>query len=302
MQALADLDPGWCPVWDISWQRSYRLTLAHVKAGGALGAGPGELIIQGEDLGVWVAGQRMGWERLMPAQQYLLESVGVEPAAEGEPAAGAPRSQDARWAGNLAAARQFHAREGHLIVPRQHVEITGDGDGDSGQAAVKLGAWLDNTRRRAAKLSPQRRAELDALGMRIVPDIVCLSKSTSGYGTPMALTSMRPEHDMWKPGEHNGTFRGYNPAFVTAARALELFWSDGSLEAGPPSSASARAAALAETARRHGLPAPRGRGLAWGLPFDRPARLVKYATPRTGPACCWRRPGLRTRWCSSCRR
>ncbi|MDQ1032782.1 hypothetical protein QF035_010364 [Streptomyces umbrinus] len=31
---------------------------------------------------------------------------------------------------------------------------------------MKLGAWLDNTRKRAAKLSPERRATLDDLGMR----------------------------------------------------------------------------------------------------------------------------------------
>ncbi|SED58128.1 DEAD/DEAH box helicase [Streptomyces sp. Ag109_O5-10] len=153
--ALADLDPGWCPAWEIGWQRSYRLVLAHVKAGGTLPGGPGELIVQGEDLGVWVTGQRAGWERLMPAQQWLLESVGIEPAAEG----GAPRPQDARWNANLTAARQFHAREGHLQVPRKAVEIV---DGEE----YKLGAWLDNTRRRAAKLSPQRRTALDALGMR----------------------------------------------------------------------------------------------------------------------------------------
>ncbi|MGY4983736.1 Helicase associated domain protein [Streptomyces sp. 900105755] len=160
MEALADLDPGWCPVWEIGWQRSYRLVLAHVKAGGVLPAGPGELIVQGEDLGVWVAGQRAGWERLTPAQQYLLETIGIEPAAEGEPAAaGATRSQDARWAANLAAARQFHAREGHLAVPRKHIE-TVDGE------PIKLGAFVDNARRRAAKLIPQRRADLDALGMR----------------------------------------------------------------------------------------------------------------------------------------
>ncbi|MGW2964402.1 helicase associated domain-containing protein [Streptomyces sp. NPDC001220] len=159
MEALADLDPGWCPAWEIGWQRSYRLVLAHVKACGALPAGPGELIVQGEDLGVWVAGQRAGWKRLMPAQQWLLETVGIEPPAEGELVAGAPRSQDARWAANLTAARQHHAREGHLTVPRQHVE---DVDGEP----VKLGAFLDNTRRRATKLSPQRRADLDQLGMR----------------------------------------------------------------------------------------------------------------------------------------
>jgi diaminobutyrate-2-oxoglutarate transaminase len=58
------------------------------------------------------------------------------------------------------------------------------------------------------------------------PDIICLSKSLSGYGLPMALTLVKPEYDVWEPGEHNGTFRGHNLAFVTATRALELFWSD----------------------------------------------------------------------------
>ncbi|MEU9382240.1 helicase associated domain-containing protein [Streptomyces sp. NPDC048279] len=59
-----------------------------------------------------------------------------------------PRSRDAWWETNLAAARQFPAREGHLQVPRQHVEITGDNGGDRGeQAAVRLGAWLGNTPR-----------------------------------------------------------------------------------------------------------------------------------------------------------
>ncbi|MFD3721812.1 hypothetical protein [Streptomyces sp. NPDC058674] len=42
----------------------------------------------------------------------------------------------------------------------------------------------------------------------------------------MALTLLRPEYDAGKPGGHNGTFPGYNPAFATAARALESFWSD----------------------------------------------------------------------------
>ncbi|MGH3851023.1 MAG: aspartate aminotransferase family protein, partial [Pseudonocardiaceae bacterium] len=48
----------------------------------------------------------------------------------------------------------------------------------------------------------------------ITPDIVTISKSISGYGLPMALTLIRPELDVWEPGEHNGTFRGNNPAFV----------------------------------------------------------------------------------------
>ncbi len=60
----------------------------------------------------------------------------------------------------------------------------------------------------------------------IKPDIVCLSKSISGYGLPLALTLIRPDLDIWKPGEHNGTFRGINPAFVTGTAALRVYWQD----------------------------------------------------------------------------
>ncbi|AFG38861.1 diaminobutyrate--2-oxoglutarate transaminase [Spirochaeta africana] len=62
----------------------------------------------------------------------------------------------------------------------------------------------------------------------ITPDIVCISKSISGYGLPMALTLIKPEHDVFGPGEHNGTFRGNNLAFVTATETLK-FWQDDSL-------------------------------------------------------------------------
>ncbi|MFC8198336.1 Helicase associated domain protein [Streptomyces sp. NPDC057298] len=166
-EALAEIDPGWCPAWEIAWQRNYRLALAHVKAGGSLPAGAGELVVQGEDLGAWIAGQRVGWDRLMPAQQYLLETLGIEPAAEGKVVGPVRRSQDARWNTNLAAARQFHAREGHLRPARKHVELIDvDGGAEDGQEAVKLGAFLDNSRRRAEKLSAERRAALDELGMR----------------------------------------------------------------------------------------------------------------------------------------
>ncbi|MEH6450437.1 MAG: diaminobutyrate--2-oxoglutarate transaminase [Oleispira sp.] len=60
----------------------------------------------------------------------------------------------------------------------------------------------------------------------IEPDIITLSKSLGGYGLPFALCLMKPELDQWKPGEHNGTFRGNNLAFVTAKSALDHYWSD----------------------------------------------------------------------------
>ena len=63
-------------------------------------------------------------------------------------------------------------------------------------------------------------------GAGIEPDIVTLSKSLSGYGLPFAVVLMKPELDQWKPGEHNGTFRGNNLAFVTAKATLEHYWRD----------------------------------------------------------------------------
>lgn len=60
----------------------------------------------------------------------------------------------------------------------------------------------------------------------ISPDIITLSKSLGGYGLPFAVVLMKPELDQWKPGEHNGTFRGNNLAFVTAKAAIDHYWSD----------------------------------------------------------------------------
>ncbi|MFA1820200.1 diaminobutyrate--2-oxoglutarate transaminase [Virgibacillus oceani] len=60
----------------------------------------------------------------------------------------------------------------------------------------------------------------------IDPDIVCLSKSIGGIGLPMAITLIKPEHDQWGPGEHNGTFRGNNMAFIAATEALKNWEND----------------------------------------------------------------------------
>ncbi|SDK74475.1 diaminobutyrate aminotransferase apoenzyme [Cryobacterium psychrotolerans] len=103
----------------------------------------------------------------------------------------------------------------------------------------------------------------------IVPDMVCLSKSISGYGLPMALTLIRPELDIWAPGEHNGTFRGISPAFATAAEAIRLYWSDDALERSTLArgeTVQARFAAIAARYPEHALVA-KGRGLARGLQF-----------------------------------
>lgn len=56
----------------------------------------------------------------------------------------------------------------------------------------------------------------------IVPDIVTMSKSIGAYGLPFAITLFKPELDCWTPGEHNGTFRGNNLAFVAAKAGIEI--------------------------------------------------------------------------------
>lgn len=111
----------------------------------------------------------------------------------------------------------------------------------------------------------------------IEPDIVCLSKSISGSGLPMALTLFRPELDAWEPGEHNGTFRGNNPAFVTATAALKTFWADNAFQNELADTIARlhqrldRIASMAEGAT------VRGRGLLAGLLFDDPAVAGKVA-------------------------
>jgi len=103
----------------------------------------------------------------------------------------------------------------------------------------------------------------------ITPDIVCLSKSISGYGLPLALTLIRPDLDIWAPGEHNGTFRGINPALVTGTAALRAYWGDDTLERGTHLKGKRIMAALTATAGSvAGTPIlVRGRGMACGLAF-----------------------------------
>ncbi|MBP2479052.1 diaminobutyrate-2-oxoglutarate transaminase [Crossiella equi] len=57
----------------------------------------------------------------------------------------------------------------------------------------------------------------------VTPDIVTVSKSIGGYGLPLSLALFKRELDVWEPGEHTGTFRGNQLAFVAATAALELW-------------------------------------------------------------------------------
>ncbi|MFB8273436.1 Helicase associated domain protein [Streptomyces sp. NPDC055955] len=163
-EQLEEIDASWCPSWPVTWQRCFHLVRMHLDAGEALPTEAGEVVRQGEDLGRWVRAQRLGWDQLTGVQQWMCEQVvGITPAAEDEKPR-PRRTQADKWTANLAAARQFYEREGHLKVPRKHVETVLSKDGLEDQ--YRLGAWVNNQRSRAATLSPERMEQLSKVGMR----------------------------------------------------------------------------------------------------------------------------------------
>ncbi len=119
----------------------------------------------------------------------------------------------------------------------------------------------------------------------IKPDIVTLSKSLSGYGLPFAVVLLKPQHDRWKPGEHNGTFRGNNHAFVTATAALREYWSDDAFAADVRAKAQHLQTRLRAIAEASGVAhfKLKGRGLMQGLQCrdgEQAARITAKAFER----------------------
>ena len=101
----------------------------------------------------------------------------------------------------------------------------------------------------------------------IKPDIVTLSKSLGGYGLPFAVVLINPKLDQWKPGEHNGTFRGNNLAFVTAKAAIDNYWSDDEFSKGITRKGDYVAQRLDAIADKYGEGnfTTRGRGMFRGI-------------------------------------
>ncbi|WP_148715701.1 diaminobutyrate--2-oxoglutarate transaminase [Chitinolyticbacter meiyuanensis] len=112
----------------------------------------------------------------------------------------------------------------------------------------------------------------------IVPDIITLSKSLSGLGLPMALVLLKPELDIWKPSQHNGTFRGNNLAFVTATAALNTFWRDRRFQQAIEAKARLVSSRLEPLVREFPQKlSRRGVGLMQGLVFQDPRQAAQVA-------------------------
>ena len=111
------------------------------------------------------------------------------------------------------------------------------------------------------------------------PDLVTLSKSLSGYGLPFSILLLKPELDTWQPGEHNGTFRGHNLAFVTAAQTLASYWRDDRLREAVERKARRVQSRLDDIASRDqdGRLKVRGRGLMLGLDCSTGVRAARIS-------------------------
>lgn len=101
--------------------------------------------------------------------------------------------------------------------------------------------------------------------MGVTPDIVTMAKSLSGFGLPMAMLLVRPEHDVFGPAEHNGTFRGNTHAFVTARVAIEKFWADDAFQKELAEKAAFIKAKLTELGDKVAGSKMKGRGLMQGV-------------------------------------
>jgi diaminobutyrate-2-oxoglutarate transaminase len=101
----------------------------------------------------------------------------------------------------------------------------------------------------------------------ITPDMVTVSKSI-GAGLPLSLLLMRPELDQWKPGEHTGTFRGNNLAFVAATKALE-YWDTPDFAEGVRHKGEIFREGLQAIVDKHPAISGelRGVGMVWGIEF-----------------------------------
>lgn len=100
--------------------------------------------------------------------------------------------------------------------------------------------------------------------MNLEPDIVCLAKGIGGYGTPMAMNLVKPEHDShWQPGEHTGTFRGQGISFVAGREALRYFDDDALMQ--QTRKREQEISAQLETLAKAGNFSFRGKGMIHGL-------------------------------------
>ncbi|MEW2467960.1 Helicase associated domain protein [Streptomyces sp. NPDC046994] len=163
--ALKEVDPDWNPEWPVEWQRHYAAVREMLVEESVLAYLEPGVTVHGMDVGKWLQKQRRHtvWQELLPGQRERLEGLGIAPLPPQQEAPPKARKGGAgAFERGLEAIRQYKGREGHLTVPRAHVEtVVVDGQ----EHAVKLGVFLSNTKSRRAKLTSDKLAVLADLGL-----------------------------------------------------------------------------------------------------------------------------------------
>ncbi|MFF1767081.1 Helicase associated domain protein [Streptomyces sp. NPDC058249] len=160
--ALKEIDEDWNPSWSPDWQRHYA-ALRELVADeeGRAEVLPG-FTVHGMDIGKWLARQRTPkvWQALTAGQRERLQQLGITPPAPEPEAPAKPTTTPvSAFAWGVAALMQYKTREGHLTVPRGHVERLDDG------TEVRLGVFLSNTKSRRAKLTTDKLQQLADIGL-----------------------------------------------------------------------------------------------------------------------------------------
>ncbi|MFD0008255.1 helicase associated domain-containing protein [Streptomyces sp. NPDC127178] len=159
--ALEAVDEHWNPEWPADWQRHYAALHELVRdEEGQADVLPG-VTVHGMDIGKWLAKQRQHtvWARLMDEQRDLLETIGVVPRPPEQETPTKTRTALGAFERGIAALTQHKEREGHMTVPRGHVEELPDG------TEVRLGVWIMNQKGRRSKLTADKLRALADLGL-----------------------------------------------------------------------------------------------------------------------------------------
>ncbi|KOV97506.1 helicase [Streptomyces sp. NRRL B-1140] len=150
---LEAVDEHWNPAWPPDWQRHYTAARQLLRDQSDPTIVTPGVTIHGMDIGRWLHKQRQHavWHGLMDQQRELLKQLGITPLPpEQETPAKSPKTAPDAFQRGIAALAQYKEREGHLTVPRGHVEMLPDG------TEVRLGVWIMNQKSRRGKLTADK--------------------------------------------------------------------------------------------------------------------------------------------------
>ncbi|MFI5766845.1 Helicase associated domain protein [Streptomyces sp. NPDC051563] len=169
-EALATIDKDWNPGvhgWTVDWQRHYAYLHQLLTEGARLTAIKPGVTRHGEDIGRWLATQRLNWNGLSDEQQRRLGKLGVKKAARARkttakaPGTSTSGPSAAAFQTGIQALTQYRKREGEDggLPGRGHVERL------PGGSLHRTGVWIVNQKQRRARLDAAQLAALAQLGV-----------------------------------------------------------------------------------------------------------------------------------------